>query len=213
MIGSAIIEKFNNLIGDSLDTDFALQLANDAKNSIETELQLEITKKLDSTGSVSAGQTSTTARSLPSDFFLPLTIYVGTQEVTPVPFEKQILFKDNNGKYWIDLTNDQYHLCGNQASAQTINFFYQYETPDIATGTSPVWPTRFHSIIPLEMAKQYWMIDAGEKNRSWDDRFAAEYQRMKNLMISWDAKLKLNAMDNSAFLDTSTYPSENRINL
>lgn len=212
MNGQQCIDKFVLYTGDSLDADFSLQLVNDAKNALETELQLEITKKLNSSGSVTAGQTYTTSRSLPADFFLPLTIRVGTQKIYPIPFESQIDYRDISGYYWIDLANDAYSLTGTQGSAQTIHFFYQRETDDLTTSTSPVWPTRFHSLIPLEMAKQYWMIDGGEKNRAWDDRFAAEYTRLKRLMIDWDAKLKLNGMDNSAYLESEAYSSENRPN-
>lgn len=213
MNGSELIVKFENYISDSLDADFTLQLVNDAKNAIETELQLEITKKLDTSGSTVAGQTSAIARGLPADFFLPLSIYIGTEEVTPISFERQQFHKDEGARYWLDLANEQYRLTGTQGSAQTIYFFYQYETPDITLATSPIWPSRFHSLIPLEMAKQYWMIDAGEKNRSWDDRYATEYERRKRLMIDWDAKLKLNALNNSTSLEFTHYPSENRINL
>ncbi|SRR5581483_2182421 len=212
MTGQQIIDKFTNYVSDSLDADFALQLVNDAKNAIETELELEITKKLNSSNSTAAGQTSTTAITLPSDFFTPLPIYVGTQKYTPVPFEHQQFFKDEPMRYWIDHANGQYHLTGTQGFVQTIYFFYQYATTDLTTGSSPVWPTRFHSLIPLEMARQYWQIDQGERSRSWDDKFEKDYQRARNLMIQWDHKLKLAAMDNSAFIDLSTSSSENRPN-
>lgn len=213
MTGQQLVDKFHNYVSDELDSDFELQLVNDAKNAVETELQLEITKKLNPSGSTSAGQTYTSSRALPSDFFLPLTIYVGTAPYTPVPFEHQQFYRDETGHYWIDLANDVYYLSGTQGSAQTIYFYYQRETDDLSTSTSPIWPTRFHSIIPLEMARIYWQIDQGEKNRAWTLEYQADYLRWKRLLQDWDAKLKLNAMDNSAFLDASPYPSENRINL
>lgn len=213
MTGQQILDKFTNIIGDELDQDFALQLANDAKNSIETELQLEITKKLNSSGFTTAGQTYATAEALPSDFFLPLTIYVGTEPYTPVPFEQQIFYRDTAGRYWIDLANDQYYLCGTQGSAQTIYFFYQKETDDITVSTSPVWPTRFHSLIPYEMARKYFAIDQIEKSRSWTPEMQVFYQEIKRQIQDWDAKLKLNAMDYSAYSDVGPGESENRINL
>jgi hypothetical protein len=212
MTGQQCIDKFHNYVSDKLDSDFELQLVNDAKNALETELQLEITKKLSSSGSTTAGQTYTTSRALPSDFFLPLTIYVGTDPQSPVPFEHQQFYRDSSGRYWIDLANNVYYLAGTQGSAQTIYFYYQYQTTDLTVLTSPVWPTRFHSIIPLEMARLYWQIDQGEKNRAWTIEYQTEYMRWKRLMQDWDAKLKLNAIDNSAFSDTSLNSSENRIN-
>jgi hypothetical protein len=211
MTGTQIITKFETLVGDSLDPDFTLQLANDAKNSIETELELEITKKLNSSLSTTAGQTYTTSKALPSDFLSPLVIRVGTQRVYPIPFEAQIDYRDINGYYWIDMANDVYYLTGTQGSAQTIYFFYQRETDDLTTGTSPIWPTRFHSLIPYEMARKYFAIDAGEKGRSWSPEMQVFYTELKNQMIQWDHKLKLNGMDNSATPFDAGLISENRI--
>jgi hypothetical protein len=216
MNGQSIADKITNLTGDTMDTDFIIQLINDEKNSIETELQLEITKKLNTANTTTPGQTSSTAITLPTDFFLPLTIYTGTTPFSPVPFEQQQFFKDTPQRYWINVGSSAYHLCGTQSSAQTIYFFYQYATPDLASDTltswSPVWPSRFHSLIPYAVARKYFAIDQGEKSRSWMPEHEIFYKEIKRQMIDWDAKLKLNALDNSTFLDTAPYPSENRIN-
>jgi len=212
MTAQECIDKFHNYVSDELDSDFELQLVNDAKNAIETELQLEITKKLNSSGSVTAGQTYTTQRSLPADFFLPLTIYVGTQPQMPVPFEQQQFYRDTSGRYWIDLANGKYYLAGTQGSSQPIYFYYQYDTGDLELDDSPVWPDRFHTLIPLEMARLYWQIDQGEKNRAWTLEYQTDYLRWKRLLTDWDHKLKLNTIDNSSFSDANPVPSENRIN-
>jgi len=212
MTGQQIINKFHNYVSDELDSDFELQLVNDAKNAIESELMLEITKKLNSSGSTTAGQTYTTARSLPADFYLPLVIYVGTTPYYPVPFERQQEYYGVSGYYWIDMANSNYYLSGTQGAANTIYFYYQYATTDLTVSTSPVYPTRFHSIIPLEMARIYWQIDQGEKNRAWTLEYQADYTRWKRLMQDWDARLKLNAINNS-IADTYGRQSENSINL
>lgn len=212
MTGQECIDKFHNYIQDELDSDFELQLVNDAKNSIESELQLEITKKLNSSGSVSAGQTYTVARSLPTDFYLPLPIYVGTRQIYPAPFEHQQLFQSDSSKYWIDLANSNYYIGGTQGSANTIYFYYQRQTDDLTTNTEPVWPERFHSLIPLEMAVMYYPIDGGERGRMLDDKFWAMYTRLKNQMIDWDARLKLNAIGNATQSSSDIIESENRVN-
>lgn len=213
MTGQQIIDKFETIVGDSLDPDFTLQLVNDAKNSIETELQLEITKKVNSSGSVTAGQTYTTSRSLPADFFSPLAVWVGTRPLTPVPFEHQHLYQSDSSKYWIDLANSNYYLGGTQGTAGTIYFYYQRATDDLVTNTSPVWPTRFHSLIPYEMARKYFAIDQLEKSRSWLPEHQTFYMEIKRQMIDWDARLKLNALNYSASPESYDYESENRINL
>jgi len=84
-----ILTKFETMVGDSLDQDFELQLANDAMHEI------------------------TTAIDLPSDFFLPAPwIYVGTERCYQVPFERPVEYRDSNGYYYVDTANGEYHLCG-----------------------------------------------------------------------------------------------------
>lgn len=197
MTGQQLIDKFNNLISDELDPDFALQLVNDSKNSIESELQLEITKKLNSSNATTSGQTSTTAITLPTDFLSPLPIYIGATQFQPIPFEHQQAFKDSGNKYWIDLGSNAYHICGRQGTAQTIYFFYHYETTDLTTTTSPIWPDRFHSLIPYDMARKYFAIDQGEKGRSWMPEHQLFFGELKRQMIDWDMNLKLNAINNA----------------
>lgn len=211
MTGQQCIDKFHNFVSDELDSDFELQLVNDGKEAVESELQLEITKKVNTSGSTTAGQTSATSRALPTDFYLPLTIYIGPTPCYPIPFEKQQEFRDVSGYYWIDLANDVYYLTGVQGSAQTIYFYYQYETPSLSVSTSAVWPERFHKLIPFEMARLYWQIDQGEKNRAWTPEYQADYLRWKHLMQDWDARLKLNAIGYSATPFSDSINSENRI--
>jgi hypothetical protein len=176
--GQQVLDKFHNYVSDELDTDFELQLANDAMHEIEEEIQPEGLKKVNTSASTTAGQTYTTSVSLPSDFFAPCEeIYVDTQVYTQVPFERAVEFRDVPNRIYIDHANAAYHLTGTQASAQTISFPYFYATPDITVSTSPVWPTRFHSLIPLKMAEIYFAIDQSERGRSWDDKWGAYYQR------------------------------------
>jgi hypothetical protein len=214
MTGQQIIDKSHNYIADELDTDFELQLANDAMHEIEEEVQPEGLKKVNTSASTAIGQTYTTAISLPSDFFLPNNkIYVGTQPYTQIPFERAVEFRDTPNRFYIDHANASYHLTGTQASVQTISFPYFYATPDITVSTSPVWPTRFQSLIPLKMAQLFYAIDQGEKSRAWDDRWGVYFQQRLARFKDYDAALKLAAMDRSSFVDGGYTNSENRINL
>ena len=210
MTGQECINKFHNYVSDELDSDFELQLVNDAKDAVEIELQLEITKKVDTTETISAGQTSSIARNLSTDFFLPLPIYLNNQQILPIPFERQHEYQGVSGYYWIDMANGEYHLTGTQSANGIIYFYYQYETPTLTLNTAPVW-ARFSPLIPLEMARMYWQIDQGEKNRAWTVEYQADYLRWKRLMQDWDARLKLNAMGYST-AGNSPIESENQIN-
>jgi hypothetical protein len=217
MNAEAIIDKFENLISDSLDADFTLQLANDAMHEIEEEVRPEGLKAVDTSNSTTAGQTYTTAFDLPTDFFLPAPfIYVGSERYYQIPFERAVEYRDTTGFYYIDTANAEFHLCGTQTSSQTITFPYFYATADLVitpSPTSPAWPAQFHSLIPLRMAEMYFAIDGGERGRSWDDQFGKYYQQRLNRFKDYDAKLKLAGMDRSSAPIDNPRPSENGIDI
>ena len=204
MNGQAIIDKFENHIDDAIDETYALQLANDAKDEIEDELDLEINKRLNSSNSTSVGQThTTTAVNLGNitDFgsLIDGQIWVGTTLYSQVPFEDRQNYINNAGYFYVDPYNLTLHLCGTQGSVQTIHVPYHSHTADFTVSTSPRWPSRFHSIIPLKMAQMFYAIDGGDKARAWDDRWGGYYERKLNSMRDWDHKMKLNALNGSAF--------------
>ena len=61
MNASEILTKFETMVGDSLDQDFELQLANDAMHEVEEDVKREGLKAVDTTDSTFAGQTYSTA--------------------------------------------------------------------------------------------------------------------------------------------------------
>src|ERR1044072_3202685 len=194
MDGEAIIAKFHNYVSDELDPDFELALAKGAMHQSGEDGQPEGLKKVSTSASTTVNQTYTTAIDLPSDFFTSCKeIYVGTTLYTQVPFERAVEFRNTPNRFYIDHANGAYHLTGTQASVQTISFPYFYATPDITLNTSPVWPSRFHSLIPLKMAELYYAIDQGEKDRAWDDRWSLYLTRRLNQFKNYDAQLKLAA--------------------
>ena len=199
MTGTEIITQFEVFVDDDLDADLELQLVNDAMHAVEEEVQPQVLKKVSTSLSTSAGQTYTTSRALPSDFFIGFGyLYVGTQKYTEVPLEQQVFYRDQGGYFWIDHANSVFYLSGTQASAQTISFPYLYKTTDLSTSTSPVWPSRFHRLIALKMARQWFAIDQGDKSISWRPEWEAEYQEALNRFREWDARLKLAAIGHSA---------------
>lgn len=216
MTNAEILEQFEGLVQDSLDSDLEVQLANNAKNKVESELQLQILKKVDTSLTSIVGGTYLTPYNLPTGMFVPLdTIYVGTTPRTAIPFEQRMLYKDSAQFFYIDWQQNKYYLCGTVQTAETISFPYIYATTDIdtSTSTSVVWPARFHSLIPYEMAFMWFAIDQGEKGRSFSQEWQFAYQSLKNTMVDWDQRLKLNAIRNATpYGEAPTSFSENRIN-
>src|ERR1019366_5052069 len=212
MTNPQIITQFESLIDDTLDATLELQLANDAKNEIETDLQLEILKKIDTSNTTISGTNYSQAYNLPADFFLPLgPIWAGNPPQPfpyfPVPFSMKLYYYYTPFRYFIDMANSNFYLCGTQNAALPISIPYISSMPDInsSSSTSVVWPARFHSLIPFRMAQMYFAIDGGAKERAWDDRYGQFYKEKLNKMIDWDAKLKLNAASGSAEPDQAFF--------
>lgn len=193
MTGTQLITFLHSLIdGDSLDQDTELDLLNNARVNLEDERDWEFLKKLDETETA-----STSAKSLPSDFSLPLNLYVG-DDTTPyyqIPFEQKHLFTGNSRSFYIDYANANYYLL-NQNNGNTIYFYYFYDPDDITTTTSPVFPTKFHKLLAFDAAKLFYAADQSERNFDWSPTWKFEYNRLKNSMIKWDNRLKKRAIEN-----------------
>ncbi len=218
MTNQEILTQFESLVGDKLDQTLEIQLANNAKNKLETELQLEILKKLDTSNTSAVGGTYTTPYNLPADFFMPLDrIYVGSTPRKQISLDRRELYKDSSLFFYIDFANSKFYLTGSIAVPETITFPYTYATTDITSATldntTIVWPSRFHSLIAYEMAFMWFAIDQGEKFRSFSQEWQAAYQDLKNAFIAWDQRLKLSALASATpYGQTAHIPEENRIN-
>jgi len=193
MTGLECITKFQNMVDDSLDTDFMYQLLNDAKDEVEGVIAWEQLKR-ETSYSVPAGYSFTsTIGNLPTRFSMPVRMIENTSYIE----YRKIDFDDRPNKaigsqvYFIDLAGGTISLAGQNHSAKTMYFYYTSYSVDITETTSWTFPERFHSILPLKMAELYYMADAGERGRSWDDKWAIQYERALAGMISWNDKIKL----------------------
>lgn len=193
MNGATIITKFTNMVDDVLDSDFAYQLLNDAKDEIEgmrTWVQLH----RDQQYTVASGYAYTSALgTLPTRFALPITMIQedGTLPYHKIDFTDFAQKKNNPTGYFLDLGNGNVHLSGSSHSAKTMHFFHTVYSADITSSTSWTFPDRFHQIIPLKMAELYYPSDAGERGRSWDDKWATQYRTIMQRMELWDDQLNM----------------------
>ncbi len=218
MTGATIKTFFENLIEDSVDDDFVYDLMTHAKDVIESSIELEILKKLDSSQSVSGGDTVATEKSLPSDFYAPLIqggLFVDTKECIQVPYEQYRTYKDASGYFFIDYKNSKFYLTGTQGASATLYFWYIYATADMAAGITPVWPAKFHKLIAFIMAELY---EAGLDSDDLSYKMSAEQKRQKQVlwdsMVRWNARLQLAAMNGRAWRPTLNYDAApNTINI
>jgi len=192
MTRAEIITKFRNYVEDSLDEDLEIQLVNDAMNEIEDTRLWEKLKK-ETTYNVSAGTFSTAIGTLPTRFARDVRVVEsdGNYDYVKVAFDDLISKKNEPFGYFIDLNAGNLHLAGENYSAKTIYFYYTEYSADLSSDSSEwQFPARFHNAIPLKMAELYYAVDAGEKARSWDDRWSLYYQRVIAQMEAWDDSLK-----------------------
>lgn len=182
MTAEQMVTKFINMVDDELDTDFTYQLLNDAMNEVESEKVWEKLK-----GSTTFTATST---ALPTRFQNILSVVDSNlTEYLHIAMEDQKMYANQNNVYYIDYAADTLNLL--QSPNATVTVFYTFFSEDLAEGDTWSFPSWCHSIIPYKMAEIYYAADAGEKSRAWDDRWAAQYQRMLNRMFTWDDRLKV----------------------
>lgn len=191
MTGAQLKQFTENILdGIQLDDDFFYQLLNIAKVNLEDKRVWQYLKKLNSSNT---GTTS--AISLPADFSHDYKVLVGTTEYFPIEFEEQHLFEGASHRYYIDHANSQYYLKGSPRP-DTIYFYYKRFTDDIASGTSPVFPARFHPLLAFYVAGYYQAgIDADDifARMSPENKVAAGV--LERTMLGWDTELKLRSQN------------------
>lgn len=182
MTASQMVTKFINMVDDELDTDFTYQLLNDAKNEVESMRVWEVLK-----GSTTFNAIST---ALPTRFQNILKVIDSNlTEYLHIPIEQKLEYSQQNNVYYLDYAANTLYLL--QSPNATVSIFYTFYSADLTADDTWSFPSWCHAIIPYKMAEIYYAADAGEKARSWDDRWTAQYQRMLSRMETWDDKLKV----------------------
>lgn len=208
-----IIASFESKVDDSLDIITEYELANDVKDAIEADDEWAVLKTVDESQTASASDTYLTFHPLPGNFGLPAQggIYVGN-DIIPylqIPLEKRQQYQSTTHRYYLDMANNQYALCGSSNPGGTIHFFYQKSSPALAAG-GPGWifPPRFHPIIPKLMAEMYPAYDQPDKSRAWDDRWNTFSTKNLEIMRRWNARLLLQGhQNNNVPIDISADPN------
>lgn len=195
MTKEEVIEYYHGLIeDDGGDADFESDLFDQALEELYGEREWEFLKKKDSTQKWSVGDTSDTAKTLPTNFVSALAVYMSGESTPffPVPFEKQEEYKDYSGKFFIDFSLRKFYMTGETTQEYTINLFYIFEPEILDNDEIPPFPTKYHKLIAFYMAAIYFNIDfddttiigrLGEKNY-------AIGRRIRRNMVQWDARIK-----------------------
>ena len=194
MTGSELKELSENILdGVTIDTDFYYQLLNIAKTKLEEQRLWQYLKKLNDSNTASSSPIT-----LPTDFAEEYKVMVGSNfEYTPVPFEEQQNFRNSSGHFYIDWSALTINLLGASIPSQTLYLFYKRFTPDIAAGTSPVFPDRFHPILAYYVAAYYQGgVDSDDvfARMSPENKLAA--LELERAMKQWDSSIAMRSINN-----------------
>lgn len=193
MTGSEIKTLAENILDNNVDwsDDHFYQLLNIAKNRLEDMRSWQYLKKLNS-----SNQASTSAITLPTDFAEDIKVKVGTDaEYFPVPFEEYLAYRNVANRYYIDWANLTINLLG-PVSSGTLYLFYKRFTSDITSGTSPVFPARFHPLLA------YYVAALHQSGTDSDDIFARMAPvnklmafELERAMKNWDMSIASRAQN------------------
>jgi hypothetical protein len=183
MTGQEIINKFEFYIDDSseLSTVEELSLLNKMYYKVLNNRPWEFLKKEWSTTSTGANYIA-----LPTDFayFIdngnytdnsvatdsnaaPKFVYVGPNKYRIINWGDRKQYEGSSGYAYISLINNLLYFTDTPASGLAIKGDYIYNPADIAVGTSPIFPTRFHDIIVHYMVADGFIIQLFPKAKSY----------------------------------------------
>ena len=214
MTGDAIRTMFGEIVDDEMDdTQFYIFL-NAAKNKIENSRDWNFNRAFDNSLTVLSTDTYLTAKALPTTFLSPRKLFFhgDRSPLVLIGFEEREIYKDTYKRWYIDWVNRTFSICGATGSVgKTIDIFFRRQTPDIAAGTSPVWPDAFHPLLGFEMADM-WQSTSDNDAENVALKASRESNRVANnllkSMIAWDAQIKTLEYNekNSRGVDLSSYP-------
>lgn len=201
MTGATIKAFADALVNDTMSDTFFIGAVNTSKDALEGERAWEHLKKLSSSTSASAGS-DTSSKTLPTDLIEPLRLTVGTadEELSLVSQGDSRVLRNESGFWYIDWANGLFYLTGTTGGG-TIYLNYKRSTDDIASGTSPAWPTALANTVgrylAYDVAKAWYYADQGEREFAWNAEMASEAKRLHDALVSWDERLKAKSVNNS----------------
>lgn len=205
-----IINKFEQLVDDTteLSTSEELALAEKIYRKVLNNRQWEFLKK-QFTGSTNG----TDYVILPSDFAYPAdnynytdntietvhgsrpcVVFVGDnyQPYRVVNFSDRMQYRNNTNVCWFDIVNNKLMFATTQTSGKQVIFDYIYNPEALTTGTSPVFPSRFHDIIAHGMAADDFAIQLFDKSKSYQKENEIQYASYLADMAYYNSQLNQN---------------------
>ena len=210
LTGAEMKTAFEEIVKSKMDDTLFYQVLALAKAEIEMERPWQILQELDTSQTIGASHVYTTAKTLPTRFLTPISIFVGDDRVQyiQIPFSERERYQDTAHRWYLKRKDSTFFICGKPESGKTINFFFVKSSVDISSTTTWEFPDWAHLLLPIKAAKLHYPIDTGEKGRSWDDRWLVQENRIRRALLMWDARMAKEANRHSKRgIDYSSHPN------
>lgn len=206
MDGSALKTLTTSLLGGfEMDDTLFYSLLNIAKGVRENQRDWMKLKKSDITKTATTGDNFQTSKALPSDFSRwqkekPMVLYDSgnTQtfrEYFEIPQNEKILYQTDNNRFYVDYTAMLAYLTGTVDRTYLIAMNYLIDSPDIAAGTSWIFPTWAHPLLAYDVAANYkGGIDFDFVNMQQAASNKEIAKQIEQGLIKWDASLQVGSL-------------------
>ena len=122
----------------------------------------------------------------------PKVIYVNSQPHKLINWSDRRQYANRNDYCYVDIVNSRLYFTYTPATSLAISADY-IKTPDaLTTGTSPIFPSRFHDIIYHGMAVDDMIIQLFDKARSYAGENQRMYENILADMALWNSQLLQN---------------------
>lgn len=207
MICSAIIAKFEELVDDTTELSTAQELAllNKVYQKICDNRPWEFLKK-----EASGTMATTTTIAVPSDFAYfvenqnstdnseaasfnakPTGILInGTKWLQLVNWSDRRQYANADGYVYYDALNNTLTTTYAQPSGATYSFDYKSVPAALLIGGTPVFPARYHEMIPHAMVVEDMGIQLFDKSRSYANENQVQFNSFFSDMCMWNANLQ-----------------------
>lgn len=193
------------LSGEKPSPTFILSLINISKTIREGMRPWQFLKKTDTSQTVSGSTLYTTPIPMPSDFGRwlnegAITFFDGNndvEDITEVPMETILYYKNSYGRYACDYANNQLFVMGLIPKLYTVYQNYIKRTPVITTATTWIGvPDEYKFLLCFDAASRYRLgTDYDDINaRNADDNGKAATM-IYEAMSEWDAQLAISAIN------------------
>lgn len=210
MTGAEIIEMATNILaGEEIEQNFALQIINSERSSIETKRMWQVLKALDSSQTVSSANTwNQNPLNIPTvpklRRFLKkgkIPLYNGTNfviELLEIPFEDLVNYQTIYGYFAVDFANGHIYITGTVQQTCNAYIYYLANYGDITYETEWLkFPEEFHPYLAYMLAAR-WRLGVNYDDvaaRNANDNYKAA-QEIYKAMCKWDTQIANDSVNN-----------------